>query len=105
MRSDSPRRLGDFVKLFLRKSGLDKAVTRPDFQKAWESALGEPRLAPHTRPGAVRSGILKVEVDVPVVMQELNFRRKDIVKRLGELAPDARVKDIRFVIGNFRRGK
>ena len=35
-------------------------------------------------------------------MQELNFRRREIVKRLVELAPEARVKDIRFVIGNFR---
>ncbi|MBI2922733.1 MAG: DUF721 domain-containing protein [Planctomycetes bacterium] len=102
MRTEGPRRLGDYIRFFLRSSGLEKAVTKPDFHRSWEQALGDVRLIPHTRPGTVRSGILKVEVDAPVVMQELNFRRREIVKRLAELAPDARVKDIRFVIGNFR---
>ena len=99
---DGPRRLGDFVKLFLRKNGLDRAVKIKSLAESWGLALGDPRLAPHTRPGTVRSGILKVEVDSPVLLQELNFRRREVVKKLAELAPEAGVKDIRFIIGNFR---
>lgn len=103
MRDSAPQHLGEFIKLFLKKSGLTKSAVKLNVTQAWEAALGDPKALPHTRPGTVRSGILKVEIATPVLLQQLNFRRRELVKRLAEAAPEAGVRDIRFVVGNFRR--
>jgi predicted nucleic acid-binding Zn ribbon protein len=96
-----PRRLGDFIKFFLKKNGLDTTVKVLGVGKAWSEAVGDARLLAHTRPGTVRSGILKVVVDAPVVLQELNFRRRELAKKVAELAPTSGVRDLRFVIGSI----
>ena len=96
-----PRRLGDFIKFFLKKNGLDTTVKGIGVSRAWEQAVADPRLVAHTRPGTVRSGILKVVVDAPVVLQELNFRRRELAKKVAELAPTSGVRDLRFVIGSI----
>lgn len=90
---------------FLKKNGLDRPVKTRSLAASWEAAVGDPRLATHARPGTVRSGILKVEVDSSVLLQELGFRRREIVKRLAELAPECGVKDIRFVMGSPRKAQ
>lgn len=99
--SPGPRRLGDYIKFFLKKSGLDTRVKVLGIGAAWAQAVADPRLVSHTRPGTVRSGILKVVVDAPVVLQELNFRRRELSKKLVELAPDAGIRDLKFVIGSI----
>lgn len=103
--SPGPRRLGDFIKVFLKKSGLDTTVKVLGVGKAWEQAVGDPRVVAHTRPGTVRSGILKVVVDAPVILQQLNFRRRELAKKVAELAPTSGVRDLRFVIGSIEGKK
>jgi predicted nucleic acid-binding Zn ribbon protein len=103
MRDGGPRKLGDYVKVFLKKAGLDSVRKVQSLPKAWAQAVEDPKTVPHTRPGTVRSGILKVEVDSPVIMQGLLFRRRDIVRRLSEFAPELGVKDIRIVVGEHPR--
>ena len=100
-----PRRIGDYVKFFLKKSGLDTRVKVLGVGPAWEQALGDSRLSAHTRAGTVRSGILKVVVDAPVVLTELNFRRRELAKKLVELVPDAGIRDLKFVIGRIEGDK
>lgn len=98
-----PRRLGEFVKFFLKKNGLDTKVKVQGVGPAWEQVLADKRLVSHTRPGTVRSGILKVLVDAPVVLQELNFRRRELAKKLAELVPGAGIRDLKFVIGSIEK--
>ena len=89
------------MKFFLKKNGLDTRVKVLGVGPAWEQALGDARLFAHTRAGTVRSGILKVLVDAPVVLQELNFRRRELAKKMSELAPTAGIRDLKFAIGSL----
>jgi predicted nucleic acid-binding Zn ribbon protein len=99
MPEGGPQRIGEFVKQFLKRAGLDRPARESALADAWGQALGDPRLAAHVRPGTIRNGVLRAVVDSPVVLQQLSFRRREIVKRLGELAPGAGVRDVRFVVG------
>jgi hypothetical protein len=44
-------------------------------------------------------------VDAPVILQQLNFRRRELAKKVSELAPTSGVRDLRFVIGSIEDKK
>jgi hypothetical protein len=59
-------------------------------------------LDPHLRDafqvGALRSGVLHIFASDSVTLQELNFRKRAILKQLQQTMPESRVSDVRFRI-------
>ncbi|OSM06828.1 hypothetical protein MAIT1_00301 [Magnetofaba australis IT-1] len=68
----------------------------------WHRAI-TPHIARHTEPVRLSDGVLTVRVDSPSWLQELTFLKPDIIARLNDAMPDARVRDIRFTQGTLKR--
>jgi hypothetical protein len=56
-------------------------------------------LAGETRPGKVRGGVLEVFTVNSTLLQELTFRKTELVKKLTSAAPQFKIRDLRFRLG------
>lgn len=61
----------------------------------WKEIVGE-NLAHLARPLYVEEGTLHLAVGSPVVANELRLWKEELIRRLGELAPKSKVRDLRF---------
>jgi hypothetical protein len=53
-------------------------------------------IAAHSSPGKIVAGVLWVEVESPAWMQELQYRREEILAALNSRLRHSRIKEIRF---------
>jgi predicted nucleic acid-binding Zn ribbon protein len=94
----APKHIADVVGSLMARRGYAHVKTVSDCAEAWEKAVG-PKLAEHSRAGNVRRNVLEVVVRNSVVMQELTFQKKPLVKQLANLVPQQEIRDLRFRIG------
>ena len=95
-----PRKIGSVVNDLLARSGYARMQSASGCQDAWNRAVGE-KMACHCRVGNVRRGALEVTVRNSAIVQELTFINKKLVKKLQELAPDQKIREIRFRVGSI----
>ncbi|MCI0358586.1 MAG: DUF721 domain-containing protein [Planctomycetaceae bacterium] len=98
VRIPPPKAMGDVMSQLLARRGYAQVQSAALCESAWRTAVGE-KLAPHTRPGNVRRGVLEVLVASSSVLQELAFLKTKVIKQLAQLAPDQRIRDVRFRVG------
>lgn len=84
----------------LARTGYAQALTSNNCDEAWREAAG-PQLAPHSRPGRLRRGVLEVIVGNSTVLHELSFRKTDLLRQLGASMPENTIQDIRFRVGEI----
>jgi predicted nucleic acid-binding Zn ribbon protein len=65
---------------------------------AWREVAGD-KLAKHSRTGNIRRGVLNVFVRNSAVVQELTFRKSQLIKQLAKLNPGQKIRDLRFQVG------
>ena len=70
---------------------------------AWPGIAGRV-VAAHSRPEAVRDGVLMVATDTPAWAQELQMRRAELLERLGARVGQGVIREIHFRSG-MRRAK
>ena len=90
--------VGNVLSQLLAKRGYAQIQSAATCDAAWREAVGE-KLAPHTRPGAVRRGVLEVLVRNSSVLQELAFVKTKVVRILIKLVPEQNIRDVRFRVG------
>lgn len=74
--------VGSLVERLLHSLGLDHRLREHQAITVWEDVVGE-AIAQHARPVEIRNGVLFVEVDSSVWMQELGLLRESIAARLN----------------------
>jgi len=93
-----------------RAHGLSLAAILPDLcrERGWQAQVEaysallhwaevvDAETAAHSRPGKITAGVLWVEAESPVWMQELQYRREEILAALNSRLRHARIKEIRF---------
>ena len=82
----------------ISKSG---GLTQEDVRAAWGSVVGE-KAAARSAVRALKSGRLIVNMDDSSWLYELTVRKKEIIKKLGEVLKSGRIKDITFRIGDLK---
>lgn len=91
-----PKRIGDLLTRVLTKYGVTQLTLQDELESAWGEAAGA-AVARHTRPGALRRGVLEVLVDNSVLLQELEgFEKARLLAVLQEKLPQHRVVALRF---------
>ena len=100
IRIPPPKPMRDVLSQLLAKRGYAQIQTAATCEAAWREAVG-PKLATDTRPGNVRRGVLEVMVRNPSVSSELGFLKTKIVKKLSQLVPEQKIKDLRFRVGSI----
>ena len=83
--------VGPLVGRLLAGLGLDARLREYRAVEEWAAAVG-PLVASHARATAIQDGVLFVEVDTSVWMQELSLLRESLVERLNAVlgAPHVR---------------
>ncbi|MFN5300057.1 MAG: DUF721 domain-containing protein [Planctomycetaceae bacterium] len=100
-----PRRLGSVLSELFALRGYGRRETNDQLQAAWRTAAGE-TVARQTRAIEIKRGVLHVAVAHSPLLAELTgFFRRPLVAKLAELAPELRIKDVKFRLdGNLGRG-
>lgn len=78
------------------RSGSDRKML--GIWKVWEAVAGEV-IAAHARPEAFKDGLLIVKVAESAWAQQLQFQKKDLIRKVNKALGSELVKDIRFKIG------
>ena len=84
------------IKIFLKKSGLDKGVKQNTALLIWDEVVGE-NIAEKTRAEKVEHGTLTIKVDNSSWRQELVFKKKEIIDKLNSRIGKKTIKEIRFI--------
>ena len=74
--------VGSLVGALLQSLGLDRRLREQRAVAAWDAVVGA-AIAQHARATGIRAGVLFVEVDSSVWMQELGLLRESIAARLN----------------------
>jgi len=89
------RRIGTIVSQLLSRRGYASAGAEEQFSASVTAAVGQ-QLAESFRVGMVRRGVLQIYAADSVTMQEMTFQKRQILKRLNNDHPQAKIADVRF---------
>lgn len=92
-----PKQIGSVIAQVVQKRGYAQVRAGNEREEAWTQAVGE--LASATQVGALRRGTLEIQVTNSLLMQELTFRKEELIKKLQTALPDANIKQLRFRVG------
>jgi predicted nucleic acid-binding Zn ribbon protein len=95
-----PQRIGEIVTELMSRRGYANVQTSVAWQAAWREVAGAP-LAAATRVGKMRRGVLEVVVANSVLVQELTYRKTDLLAGLGQQLPEEKITDLRFRVGTM----
>lgn len=96
-----PELLSEVLSRLFAARGWGRRQERLHLEEAWAAAVGPGRVSA-TRVGGLRRGILEVEVNNAILLQELaQFHKRKIVEQLRQRLPRANVTDIRFRAGTW----
>ena len=91
-----PELIGEILSRVFTARGWGRKQDRLRLEAAWAAAAG-PDVAPHTRLGALRRGVLEVEVAGGVLLQELaHFHKRRLLEALRQALPGTTVSDLKF---------
>lgn len=91
------RPLGDFLKDFLKSSGLSRRSSPKDLSQDWSDIVGT-ELARGSRVLGIQQGALLVEVESPAIQQELSvFLKETILARMKEKYPKKNIVALKCV--------
>jgi predicted nucleic acid-binding Zn ribbon protein len=92
--------IGQIVKDVFAQMESKKTVSRDEVDAYWKKLVGDAG-AKHTRPITLRKGVLNVLVDSSVWMQEVNMRKRGLLKGLKSMFGKDKISQIQFKIGEF----
>ncbi len=90
--------IGSVMRKLMAQRGYAAIQATNELHENWKEIVGEV-LASLTCPGNVSRGVLQVIVSDSGAMQELSFRKKQILAALKVKLPEAKVEDLRFRVG------
>jgi predicted nucleic acid-binding Zn ribbon protein len=94
-----PEPLGEILSRLFTARGWGRRQGRLRLEQAWAEAAGA-EIAKHTRAGALRRGVLEVEVASAVLLQELaHYHKRRLLEQLRKGLPELTLTDLRFRAG------
>lgn len=101
MKKDPAKRVGDFLPSVLRGLGLEGRFEEDRLRAEWKRVVGE-TIAARSRPRRVRGKTLFVEVQNSSWMNEIQFHRNEIVRKVNEEFPKLKIDEIRLQLERER---
>ena len=91
------RKIGSLIGQLMARRGYAQGFANDELQRMVEAAAG-PAMAGSIRVGNLRSGVLQIYALDSVTLQELNFSKRQILRRIQAELPAGKVTDLRFRI-------
>lgn len=92
--------IGSVIRRLMASSGYAESQSTALLQSQWEQAVG-PTLTGLSRIGSVKRGVLTVEVANSATMQEIHFRKKQILAVLHNDAATKQIINLKIRVGKF----
>jgi len=98
-----PELLGEVLSRLFTARGWGRRQGRLHLEQAWADAVGVEH-ALHSRVGNLRRGVLEVEVDNAILLQELaHYHKRRLLEQLRSRLPGNTLTDIRFRAGTWEK--
>jgi hypothetical protein len=94
-RKSNENTVSEVIDLFLRQYGLQSKYREFRLLQSWKEIMG-PMVEKRTTNLQIREGVLYVQIDSPVLKNELHFGKKSIIENLNHHAGFEIVNDIVF---------
>lgn len=94
-----PKKSADIVSQLMARKGYGQLAANNELQQVWQRMVAD-QWRGQTRAGLIRNGVLEVMVANSVLNQRLEFEKKSLLAKLQQKLPQAKIRDIRFRIGN-----
>jgi predicted nucleic acid-binding Zn ribbon protein len=98
----APKPIGNVLAQLVSRRGYAQIRAAGERDEAWQKVAGE-ELARVTQVSALRRGVLEVLVANSLLMQELTFRKEQLLADLQAALPEAGVKQLKFKIGRIEQ--
>jgi predicted nucleic acid-binding Zn ribbon protein len=98
-----PQRIGDILSQLMARRGYAREQSSEKFAQAWRDAVGE-TIGACSRATQVRRGVLEVLVNNSTMVQEIGYRKRELIERLAESLPDEDIRDLKLRIGTVGPG-
>ena len=95
------KNVGDILPKVIKNLGIEDRMQEARLREEWREIVGDV-VAERCRPGEIKGGMLFIEVENNVWMQEIRFHQRDMIVRIKKRFPDLGVREIRLVIGRER---
>ncbi len=92
---------GPCVQKLISKYGISNRLGQREMETAWQRTIGD-RWPGLTQVGGVRNGTLEVTVAHSMILQEIIFAHDELLTRIQEQMPQAKIKRVGFRIGPIR---
>ncbi len=99
-----PAPIAEALSELMTRRGYARVQAASELSQLWSQAVGQ-LLAAASFPGPIRRGVLEVIVSNSATLQELTFIKRKIIKDIQRLAPDQKIRDLRFRIGTVPRNR
>jgi predicted nucleic acid-binding Zn ribbon protein len=96
----SPKKLGNVLAQLVNRRGYAQIRAAGEREEAWEAVAGE-QLAKVSQMSSLRRGVFEVVIGNSLMMQELTFRKKELLRALQQILPDAGIKQLKFKVGKI----
>ena len=97
-----PSNIASAIKTYLTRQVLPLERTNIAIIEAWENILPK-EIAAHSKLTGVSAGALKVTVDSPIYMHQLNLCKDELLYQLQQECPRVQIKKINFIIGHIKK--
>ena len=95
----APQPISEVLSRLMARRGYANVQTDYQWLEVWKQAAG--KLAARTRPGKLTRGVLEIVIQDSATLQELTFQKKQLLATLSQLAPQFKVNDLRFKVGQI----
>ncbi len=95
------KKVGDILPVVMKGLGLDTKLRETQLAREWQEIVGT-TMARRSSPCGARSGVLLVEVENNVWMQEVRFHQREIIARIRERFPELGIEGLRLVLKRER---
>jgi hypothetical protein len=92
------KRVDSLLRPLVRDFGIESSIRFIEVKKNWHTLFNEP-LSYHMVPYKITEGVILLNVDSPVWLQEINYFKGDIIEKLSPYG----IKDVRFQLGNVSK--
>lgn len=99
-KSKKPESIGNILIPFLKRTGLSWRIKEQKIIENWEKIVGR-EIAQNAQASRLRGGVLYVRVSNPIWMQQLQFLKEVIIKKIHQEIKEVVVDDLRLFIGKI----
>lgn len=90
-----PQRMGDVVSQLMARRGYGRILAENQYADVWQEIVGD-EIARASRVGPLKRSVLEILVQNSVLLQELTFRKSEILNKLRGRFADHRLADLKF---------